>query len=363
MSGSLPPGGGIFTILGMLVADLHGYAVTSRQHKAELKAQRQQQKAARAAERASLARQQRWLEEVKREQSRGSARDATEAEALEALMTGGFKMGFGDSVRRGRDAAIAERKAVAARDRGPIAAAERSARDGVAYPTRRARAQKLPKDGLPTRMLDRLDQDGFLIRMIDFFEHAFAFGDGNFFTAWVGPLIGVALTLGAVFYIIGTVYFCIVGWPDYMKERPDAAFPSKKSEATSTFSETGSRTLKLSVNSEGTFSTTCKAGSASFTCMMDTGATDPVAVLIMDESTAGRSGVDTRSLHYYGTAVTAGGKVRYAEATIPRLQIGPFVVKNAPVNVQRESSDPLVTTVFLRHYKVSISNGAMTISQ
>ena len=85
MSGSLPPGGGIFTILGMLIGDLHGYAVTSRQRKAELKAQRQQQKAARAAERASLARQQRWLEEVQREQSRGSARDATEAEALEAL--------------------------------------------------------------------------------------------------------------------------------------------------------------------------------------------------------------------------------------------------------------------------------------
>ena len=104
MSGSLPPGGGIFTILGMLIGDLHGYAVTARQHKAELKAQRQQQKAARAAERASLARQQRWLEEVQREQSRGSARDATEAEALEALrggavvtatsITGGSENGF-----------------------------------------------------------------------------------------------------------------------------------------------------------------------------------------------------------------------------------------------------------------------------
>jgi hypothetical protein len=88
MSGTLPPGGGIFTIFAIGVRGLLDYREASKLRRAEKEARealRDAERAARAAERASRDQQRQWYENVARQNVHGTSRYATEAEARAAL--------------------------------------------------------------------------------------------------------------------------------------------------------------------------------------------------------------------------------------------------------------------------------------
>jgi clan AA aspartic protease (TIGR02281 family) len=124
------------------------------------------------------------------------------------------------------------------------------------------------------------------------------------------------------------------------------------------------RTLTIASN-HGGFLVKCSADGGEWQhCIADTGAAHPPALLVLDRSAARAAGIDLRRLRYDGRASTANGDVHTAQAYVSRLQIGPFIVRNAPVVVNDgDIGDPLITTAFLRHFRVTISADTMTISE
>ena len=83
MSGNQGPG--IFGILGMLIGDLSKLGAQSLGDAKAWRDQANTERTRRANERASRKQQQEWLEEVRRQNSRGQAGFANEAEARDAL--------------------------------------------------------------------------------------------------------------------------------------------------------------------------------------------------------------------------------------------------------------------------------------
>lgn len=118
------------------------------------------------------------------------------------------------------------------------------------------------------------------------------------------------------------------------------------------------------MGSHGEFATTCRADAAVFPCLIDTGARGGGALLGIDIATARKAGIDVGRLQFNGMARTAANSIRGAKATVSRLQVGPFIVRDAPVIVNDTSFEmQLVATDFLRHYKITVSNGTMTITE
>jgi hypothetical protein len=85
MSGSMPPGGGFFSILSIALSGLSERREVLKLQRAESEAREQAVREALAAERASVAQQRKWHEEVARQNARGLSRFATAAEARAAL--------------------------------------------------------------------------------------------------------------------------------------------------------------------------------------------------------------------------------------------------------------------------------------
>lgn len=142
------------------------------------------------------------------------------------------------------------------------------------------------------------------------------------------------------------------GWPIERPGRSNAAAGSS------------ARTLTIARSGNGGFLTNCRADKAEGQCVVDTGAVDPEALLVLSRSDASDAGIDVENLDFCDWSSTANGSVRTAEAYVSRLQIGPFVVRNAPVRVNGGPLEiPLITTAFLRHFRVTISADIMTISE
>lgn len=59
---------------------------------------------------------------------------------------------------------------------------------------------------------------------------------------------------------------------------------------------------------------------------------------------------------------TANGQTNACTAIIPRLQFGPFTIKDAPAIIAPNLSQPLLGMNVLRHFKIEQENGEMRIS-
>lgn len=140
--------------------------------------------------------------------------------------------------------------------------------------------------------------------------------------------------------------------------------PIEKPGRSNAAASSSARTLTIARNGNGGFLTNCRADKAEGQCVVDTGAVDPEALLVLSRSDASDAGIDVENLDFRDWSSTANGSVRTAEAYVSRLQIGPFVVRNAPVRVNGVPLGiPLITTAFLRHFRVMINADTMTISE
>ena len=177
--------------------------------------------------------------------------------------------------------------------------------------------------------------------------------------------VSAAATFGAL------VWFVVVARDTRLWSPAEAPPSSETKPAPPIFEPTHSsdaprspaHTLKIA-SDDGAFLTKCRAGAAEWQCVVDTGATGGSALLVISRGDARRAGIDVANLDFSGWSWTANGRVQTAEAFVSRFQVGPFVIQNAPVRVNGGSLEmPLITTAFLRHYKLTISGDTMTISE
>jgi clan AA aspartic protease (TIGR02281 family) len=133
----------------------------------------------------------------------------------------------------------------------------------------------------------------------------------------------------------------------------------------STFSANGSHTLKLTMDSDGRYVTSCRIGSTTFTCMADSGASmGPYVMIAIDRATLRRAGIDTSHIRYTETLTTPSGPMGGAVMQIPSLRVGPFSINNPYVMVSEEAyGPPTLTTGFMAHYNINMRGNVMTITE
>lgn len=95
--------------------------------------------------------------------------------------------------------------------------------------------------------------------------------------------------------------------------------------------------------------------------LIDTGATD----VVLTQSDAARVGINLNDLVYSGTANTANGVVRTAQARVNNVQLGDLVDRDLRVSVTQGDMDgSLLGMSYLQRFrKIEITGNTMTLSR
>jgi aspartyl protease family protein len=117
--------------------------------------------------------------------------------------------------------------------------------------------------------------------------------------------------------------------------------------------------LLIPENGSGQFEAPCRFNDTELRCYIDTGASE----IVLDRPAARRAGVDITRLRFDGTAQTANGTVRTAAALVATLRVGPFELHDVSVAVdETDLGIPLLGMSFLRRYRMTVSDGALTLT-
>ena len=119
-------------------------------------------------------------------------------------------------------------------------------------------------------------------------------------------------------------------------------------------------TVSIPQGADGHYHVTVKVNGTPVRFMVDTGASD----IVLTPSDARRVGINPSRLAYVGSATTANGIVATARVRLNSVQLGPFVSRGVPADVNRVGmSSSLLGMSYLQHFgKIEITGGRMVLS-
>jgi aspartyl protease family protein len=110
---------------------------------------------------------------------------------------------------------------------------------------------------------------------------------------------------------------------------------------------------------DGHFYIKSKINNRGIIFLADTGASD-VAISIKD---ARKIGINTKELNFSKIYSTANGKIYVAPVTIPKMQIGPFVLTDVKAGIsQGDIGVSLLGMSVLERFTVSLNNKVLTLT-
>ena len=121
-----------------------------------------------------------------------------------------------------------------------------------------------------------------------------------------------------------------------------------------------SHTLTLHGDQFGQFWTAGRVNGVAYKFLVDTGASETSFGL----REARRLGIDPARLVFDGWTNTGNGTIRTARARVAWLQVGPFVLRNVPVQIDQAETDTAVLGMgYLRRFRLVIGRDTLTISE
>lgn len=162
------------------------------------------------------------------------------------------------------------------------------------------------------------------------------------------PLLAVSGMAAAIFFAA----LALAPVPDNAPVPPPRIAPPS--------SPGGNRTLILHGDQSGQFWTPGRVNGVAYKFLVDTGASETSFGL----RDARRFGVDPARLVFDGRASTANGMIRTATVRVAWLQVGPFVLRDATVQIDDSEMDfPILGMGFLRRFRLVIGRDVLTISE